>query len=103
MSTSHCRRLLAAYRHALTRPTSVLVLGGGRDFFSNGIHLGVIEAAASPAEESWANIHAMNDVVEAVLRTTDRLVVAALGGNAAAGGAMLALAADEVWCAAGWC
>lgn len=101
MSTSQCRRLLAAYRHALTRPTPVLVLGGVRDFFSNGIHLGVIEAAADPAEESWTNLNAMNDLVEAVLRTTDRLVVAALGGNAAAGGVMLALAADEVWCRSG--
>ncbi|MCW2869189.1 hydrogenase maturation protein [Actinacidiphila oryziradicis] len=101
MSTAHCRRLLAAYRFALSRPTSVLVLGGARDFFSNGIHLNVIEAAADPAEESWANINAMDDLVEAVLRTTDRLVVAALGGNAAAGGVMLALAADEVWCRAG--
>jgi putative two-component system hydrogenase maturation factor HypX/HoxX len=76
----------------------VLVLGGARDFFSNGIHLNTIEAAADPAAESWANIHAMNDLVRAVLNTTDRYVVAALGGNAAAGGAMLALAADEVWC-----
>ncbi|WP_030741012.1 enoyl-CoA hydratase-related protein [Streptomyces sp. NRRL F-5135] len=101
MSTDHCRRLLAAYRYALTRPTRVLVLGGTRDFFSNGIHLNVIEAAADPAAESWANINAMDDLVEAVLRTTDRLVVAALAGNAAAGGAMLALAADEVWCRAG--
>ncbi|WP_432119732.1 enoyl-CoA hydratase-related protein [Streptomyces sp. bgisy032] len=101
MSTTHCRRLLAAYRYALTRPTSVLVLGGCRDFFSNGVHLNVIEAAADPAEESWANLNAMNDLVEAVLRTTDRLVVAALGGNAAAGGVMLALAADEIWCRAG--
>ncbi|MGN9758426.1 hydrogenase maturation protein [Streptomyces sp. SD31] len=101
MSTDHCRRLLTAYRHALARPTSVLVLGGTRDFFSNGIHLNVIEAAADPAGESWANLNAMNDLVEAVLRTTDRLVVAALGGNAAAGGLMLALAADEVWCRAG--
>ncbi|MFF8268551.1 enoyl-CoA hydratase-related protein [Streptomyces sp. NPDC016562] len=101
MSTEHCRRLLDAYRAACSRPTSVLVLGGGRDFFSNGIHLGVIEAAADPAEESWANINAMDDLVEAVLTTTDRLVVAALGGNAAAGGAMLALAADEVWCRSG--
>ncbi|MEU6281311.1 hydrogenase maturation protein [Streptomyces sp. NPDC047028] len=97
MSTDQCRRLLAAYEHALTRPTSVLVLGAPRDFFSNGIHLGVIEAAADPAEESWTNLNAMDDLVEAVLRTTDRLVVAALAGNAAAGGAMLALAADEVW------
>ncbi|WP_405450632.1 hydrogenase maturation protein [Streptomyces erythrochromogenes] len=101
MSTAHCRRLLDAYRAACTRPTAVLVLGGGRDFFSNGIHLGVIEAAADPAEESWANINAMDDLVEAVLTTTDRLVVSALGGNAAAGGAMLALAADEVWCRSG--
>jgi putative two-component system hydrogenase maturation factor HypX/HoxX len=101
MSTDQCRRLLAAYRYALARPTSVLVLGGVRDFFSNGIHLNVIEAAADPAGESWANLNAMDDLVDAVLRTTDRLVVAALGGNAAAGGLMLALAADEVWCRAG--
>ncbi|MFK4144618.1 enoyl-CoA hydratase-related protein [Streptomyces sp. NPDC004065] len=101
MSTDHCRRLLAAYRYALTRPTPLLVLGGARDFFSNGIHLNVIEASPDPAAESWANLNAMNDLVEAVLRTTDRLVVAALGGNAAAGGVMLALAADEVWCRTG--
>ncbi|MFD0379656.1 enoyl-CoA hydratase-related protein [Streptomyces sp. NPDC127112] len=101
MDTGRCRRLLEAYRTALSRPTSVLVLGGGRDFFSNGIHLGVIEAADDPAAESWDNINAMDDLVEAVLTTTDRLVVAALGGNAAAGGAMLALAADEVWCRSG--
>ncbi|MDQ0074640.1 putative two-component system hydrogenase maturation factor HypX/HoxX [Variovorax boronicumulans] len=98
MSSVQCRRLLEAYRFACSRPTSVLVLGGLRDFFSNGIHLNVIEAAPDPAEESWANIHAMNDMVEAVITTTDRLTVAALGGNAAAGGVMLALAADEVWC-----
>lgn len=101
MSTAQCRRLLDAYRAACARPTSVLVLGGGRDFFSNGIHLGVIEASADPARESWDNINAMDDLVEAVLTTTDRLVVAALGGNAAAGGAVLALAADEVWCRSG--
>ncbi|MFJ8627072.1 enoyl-CoA hydratase-related protein [Kitasatospora sp. NPDC093550] len=101
MSTGHCRRLLEAYRFARRRPTTVLVLGGGRDFFSNGIHLNVIEAAPDPAAESWANITAMDDLVAEVLTTTDRLVVAALGGNAAAGGAMLALAADEVWCRRG--
>ncbi|MFF0855216.1 enoyl-CoA hydratase-related protein [Streptomyces sp. NPDC003280] len=101
MSTEQCRRLLTAYRYALDRATPVLVLGSDRDFFSNGIHLNVIEAAADPAEESWTNLNAMDDLVEAVLRTTDRLVVAALPGNAAAGGAMLALAADEVWCRTG--
>ena len=101
MSTDRCRRLLDAYREACERPTSVLVLGGERDFFSNGIHLNVIEAADDPAAESWANINAIDDLVEAVLTTTDRLVVAAVGGNAAAGGVMLALAADEVWCRSG--
>lgn len=97
LSTEHCRRLLKALRHAATRRTRVLVLGGRRDFFGNGIHLGVIEAADDPAAESWANINAIDDVVEAVLRLTDRVVVAAMGGNAAAGSAVLGFAADEVW------
>jgi putative two-component system protein, hydrogenase maturation factor HypX/HoxX len=100
MSTAQSRRLEAALRHALAQDTKVLVLRGGQPF-SNGIHLGVIEAAGNPADASWANVQAMNDVVEAVLTTTDRLVVAALPGNAAAGGVMLALAADEVWCRTG--
>ena len=64
----------------------VIVLGGPRDFFSNGIHLNVIQVAADPAEESWQNINAMNDLVEAILTTTGQLTVAALAGNAAAGG-----------------
>jgi putative two-component system protein, hydrogenase maturation factor HypX/HoxX len=97
MSTAQCERLLAAYRAALERPARVLVLAGGPDFFSNGIHLNVIEAAASPADESWRNINAMDDVCEAILTSTDRRVVAALQGNAGAGGAFLALTADAVW------
>jgi putative two-component system protein, hydrogenase maturation factor HypX/HoxX len=100
MSTDQCRRLLAAYRHAQTRPVRVIVLGGARDFFCNGIHLNVIEAAEDPAEESWRNINAIDDLAEAIL-TTHRLTIAAVAGNAAAGGLMLALAADEVWCRAG--
>ncbi|MGE5291330.1 MAG: hydrogenase maturation protein [Micromonosporaceae bacterium] len=98
MSTGQCRRLLAAYQHARARPVRVIVLGGPRDVFSNGIHLNVIEAAADPAAESWRNINAINDLVEAILTTTGKLTIAALAGNAAAGGLMLALAADEVWC-----
>ena len=101
MSTGQCRRLLAAYRYAQGRPVRVIVLGGHRDVFSNGIHLNVIEAAEDPAEESWRNINAINDLVHAILTTTDQLTVAALAGNAAAGGLMLALAADQVWCRAG--
>ena len=98
MSTDQCRRLLAAYRHAQRRPVRVIVLCGAADTFANGIHLNVIEAADNPAEESWRNINAIDDLVEAILTTTDRLTVAALAGSAAAGGLMLALAADEVWC-----
>lgn len=102
MSTTQCERLLAALREAKCRDTRVLLLLGGSDFFSNGIHLNCIEAAAhrpgdSAADESWRNINAMNDVALELITTTDRLTVAALRGNAGAGGAFLALAADEVW------
>jgi putative two-component system hydrogenase maturation factor HypX/HoxX len=99
MGTQACRDLLTAYRQALTRPTRVLVLTGGSDFWSNGMHLGLIEAARSPAEESWANINAIDDIVQAIIETQDRLTVSALRGNAGAGGFFLALAADEVWMA----
>jgi len=97
MGTLHCERLLAAYGHALARPTRVLVLLGGPDFWSNGIHLNLIEAADSPADESWRNINAIDDVTRAIIETGDRLVVAAMQGNAGAGGVFMALAADQVW------
>jgi putative two-component system protein, hydrogenase maturation factor HypX/HoxX len=96
MATDQCRRLLEAWRHASSRPTRVIVLLGGRDFWSNGLHLNVIEAAASPADESWANINAMDDLAEAIVRTDTHLTISALGANAGAGGAFLALAADRI-------
>jgi putative two-component system protein, hydrogenase maturation factor HypX/HoxX len=96
MSTDQCRRLLDAYRYARGRPTRVIVLLGGLDFFSNGIHLNVIEAADDPAQESWANLQAIDDVVQEVIETDSQLVVSALTGDAAAGGLTLALAADHV-------
>ena len=102
MSTAQCERLLAALQQVKQHDTQVLLLLGGRDFFSNGIHLNCIEAAAhrpdgSAADESWRNINAMNDVAREIIETTDRLTVAVLRGNAGAGGVFLALAADEVW------
>ena len=97
MSTAQCRRLTEAYRWALTRPTRVVVLLGGEDFWSNGIHLNTIETAESPSDESWANINAMNDLAEAILTTESHLTVAAVGANAGAGGCFLARAADQVW------
>ena len=74
----------------------VIVLAGGSDFFSNGIHLNVIEAATDPAQESWRNLHAINDVVREIVETDSHVVVSALAGDAAAGGVPLALAADLV-------
>ncbi|MGL1832242.1 hydrogenase maturation protein [Rhodocyclaceae bacterium SMB388] len=97
MGTVECARLTRALRAARRRPTKVLVLTGGHDFWSNGIHLGRIESADSPADESWRNIEAMDDLCLALLETTDRLTVAALRGNAGAGGCFLALACDIVW------
>ncbi len=97
MSTCQCRRLTAAFQWAAARPTRVIVLRGGGDFWSNGIHLNTIEAAESPADESWANINAIDDLAEAILRCATQLTVAAVGGNAGAGGCFLARAADFVW------
>jgi putative two-component system hydrogenase maturation factor HypX/HoxX len=51
----------------------------------------------SPADESWNNINAMNDLALELIETGDRITVAALGGNAGAGGCFLARAADRVW------
>jgi putative two-component system hydrogenase maturation factor HypX/HoxX len=96
MSTAQCERLTAAYQWATRRPTRAIVLAGGPDFWSNGIHLNMIEAADQPAEESWRNIHAIDDFVLAVLTTTSHLTLAALQGNAGAGGVFIALAADRV-------
>jgi putative two-component system hydrogenase maturation factor HypX/HoxX len=97
MSTEQCRRLLDAYVYARSRrETKVIVLMGGRDFFSNGIHLNVIEAADVPAAESWLNLHAIDDVVRDIVETDSHLVISALAGDAGAGGVPLALAADQV-------
>ncbi len=97
MSTGQCAGLLAAFRHACTRPVRVIVLEGGPDFWSNGIHLNRIEAAPGPAEESWANINAMDDLAEALIRCESHVTVAAMAGNAGAGGVFLARACDRVW------
>jgi putative two-component system protein, hydrogenase maturation factor HypX/HoxX len=96
MSTRQCERLTAAYEAACRRPTRVIVLAGGHDFWSNGIHLNVIEASEHPADESWRNINAIDDLAHAILTTRTHLTVAALQGNAGAGGVFLALAADRV-------
>lgn len=97
MGTGACEKLLQAYRDAVARPTNVLVLMGGEDFWSNGLDLNLIETSPSPADESWRNINAIDDLAEAIVNTTHKLVISAVCGNAGAGGVFLARAADEVW------
>jgi putative two-component system hydrogenase maturation factor HypX/HoxX len=96
LSTAQCIRLRSAYAQALRRPTRVIVLMGGSDFWCNGMHLHCIEAAESPADASWANINLIDDLAHDILTTDSHLTIAALQGNAAAGGVFLALAADRV-------
>jgi putative two-component system protein, hydrogenase maturation factor HypX/HoxX len=100
MSTAQCHRLAAALRAAAAQDTAVLVLRGGQ-FFSNGIHLNVIEARPDAAAEAWRNINAINDVCREIITCTHQLVVSAVGGNAGAGGVMLGLGADQVLVRAG--
>jgi len=97
MSTEQCNRLLEVVRYAKIRPVKAVVLLGGEDFFSNGMNLNTIEASESPAEESWRNINAMDDLCEEILTTLDRLTVAGIRGNAGAGGVFLALTCDLVF------
>ena len=101
MSVGHCRRLLAAIRHAIAQDTRVLVLRGGIDAFGTGMHLGVVEAADDPARAAWANVRALNEVSREIISCTRQVVVAAYAGSAAAGGAMLGLGADVVAARAG--
>lgn len=97
MSSEQCRLLLEVYQYLATLEIKAIVLMGGEDFWSNGIHLNQIEAAANPADESWLNINAIDDLIHQIVTTLDKLTVAALAGNAGAGGAILAIAPDLVW------
>jgi len=97
MSTRQCQRLLQVYKKALQQNTKTIILHGGNDFWSNGMHLNVIEASPSPADESWRNINAIDDLAEAIIRSQSHITIAAMHGNAGAGGVFLARACDYVW------
>ncbi len=97
MGTEQCERLRQAYIIARRRDTKIIVLMGGSDYWSNGMHLNLIEAADSVADESWRNINAIDDLALEIINTDSHLTVAALQGNAGAGGVFRARAADEVW------
>ena len=69
---------------------------GGEDIWSNGIHLNLIEASANPAQTSWENINALDDLIQEIICTNTHYIISAVQGNAGAGGVALALAADKV-------
>lgn len=97
MSTEQCVRLRETFIKARNKKTKVIVLMGGHDFWSNGIHLNVIEESKSPSDESWRNINAINDLIKEIILTDSHIVTSAMQGNAAAGGVILALASDKVY------
>ncbi|MCP3867024.1 MAG: hydrogenase maturation protein [Gammaproteobacteria bacterium] len=97
MGTRQCERLRQAYIGVCQPDIKVVVLMGGIDFWSNGMDLNRIEAADSPADESWRNINAMNDLALEIIKCDSHLTIAAMQGNAGAGGVFLARACDEVW------
>lgn len=97
MSTEQCRLLLSVYQHVVTLPVDVIVLMGGEECWSNGIHLNHIEAAQNPAEESWLNINAIDDLIYQIITTLDKVTLSAVAGGAGAGGAILALSTDQVY------
>ncbi|GIJ43207.1 formyl transferase [Virgisporangium aliadipatigenens] len=101
MSTRQCRMVAAGLRAALRDDTRVLVVRGTHESFSNGIHLGVIEAAPEPAAEAWANIRAINAICRRLCAATGKVLVSAYTAGAGAGGAMLGLGADVVVARAG--
>lgn len=97
MSTNQCKNLLKAYKELKNHNIEVIVLMGGEDFFSNGIHLNIIENSESPALESWHNIQAMDDLCEEIIKDTTHLTISVFRGNAGAGGCYLALTCDYVF------
>ena len=96
MGTDQCNRLKKTIIEAKKRPIKVLVLMGGEDVWSNGIHLNVIENSENPADESWNNINAINDLILEVIVSPNHYIINALHGNAGAGGVPFALTGDKV-------
>ncbi len=96
MNTQQCISLKSTLVELKQTDVKMIVFMGGDDFFSNGIHLNCIEASEDPALESWRNINAINDLVFEMMHAPNQITVSALRNNAGAGGAIMALACDEV-------
>ena len=95
MSSEQCIRLKYAIE-TLREEVDILVLLGGEQFFSNGIHLCILEDSKKQGEDGWSNINAMNNLVKTILFSDDILTVTVFRANAGAGGVFLGLAADFV-------
>lgn len=94
-SSDKCMKLKYAFEY-IKEQVKVVVLMGGEDFFSNGIHLNILEDSKKNGEDGWSNINAMNDLVKSILFADNVITIASLEKNAGAGGVFLALACDYV-------
>ena len=101
MSTERCHHLQRALQQAKQQNTQAILLLGGEEYWSNGMDLNQIEAADSPADASWENINAMDDLALEIINSDRQLIISALQGNAGAGGVFLARAADLLWVRSG--
>ncbi len=96
MNTAQCLELKNAVVNLKDIDVKMIVLMGGENFWSNGIHLNCIEASDDPGKESWNNINAIDDLVRELIDSPNHIIVSALRNNAGAGGVVLASASDEV-------
>ena len=95
MHSEQCIRLKYAFEY-LKESSKVIVLIGAEEFFSNGIHLNILEDSKKQGEDGWSNINAMNDLVKSIIFADEVITVASLHKNAGAGGVFMALACDKV-------
>ncbi|RLF27836.1 MAG: hydrogenase, partial [Thermoplasmata archaeon] len=95
ISTAQAIRLKYAIEYLNSR-CKVLVLMGGYDFFSNGIHLNILEDSKKQGEDGWANINAINDLIKSIIFSDEIITIASFSRNAGAGGLFLGLACDFV-------
>jgi putative two-component system hydrogenase maturation factor HypX/HoxX len=95
MSAQQCIKLKYAFEY-LKEENEVIVLMGGEDFFSNGIHLNILQDSKKQGEDGWSNINAMNDLIKSILESDEVVTVASLSKNAGAGGVFMALACDYI-------
>ncbi len=95
MDAQQCIKLKYAFEY-LKEEFEVIVLVGGMDFFSNGIHLNILEDSKKQGEDGWSNINAMNDLIKSILEADEVVTVASLARNVGAGGVFMALACDYV-------